>query len=129
MFKTTITIGTTAGTPKTLEAAGIGCHHPVAGSVSIADWALLTAVDCLERVGIEGATVIPCVGVWRGQVESSVRVELLHDDSPITRNRIALYVQAAHRAFAAGGLAQDAILVEQQGQARVEFITRETAIG
>lgn len=52
------------------------------------------AVSILARTlgacGIDAATFIPCVGVWRGEVESSVRVEVWADDNAIGQGSEAI---------------------------------------
>lgn len=32
--------------------------------------------ECCSTLGVDGITAIPCMGVWRGEVEESTRVEI-----------------------------------------------------
>lgn len=126
---TTITIGTNPGTTPATTITCDQCRADIDCGVDhercphnwgpsdlgqdVQDWAVDTVQDCLADY-FDGATIIPCLGIWKGDRERSVRVEITHSASVGERNALASLIKRIHRAFIAGGLPQDCILVQHQ---------------
>ena len=69
-------------------------------------WDTPTVADAVTTfLGIEAFTAFPCVGMWRGQAETSTRIEIVCDE------RTASYVEG-EVPFLAEMLQQEAIMCD-----------------
>ena len=70
------------------------------------------ATTCADVLGIDGMTVIPCLGMWCGMPEQSSRVEIVTDDPARIISRIPQLCET---------LEQDAIMCAYAGH--IDFVS------
>ena len=83
-------------------------------------WDTATIADAVSTsLGVEAFTAIPCIGMWRGQAETSTRIEIVCDESQALRIREDV-------PFLARMLEQEAIMVEVR-ETSTEFVAASVA--
>lgn len=114
MVKYTLTIGLHLGTNYELTETDKSRTPVELKEMAIAIINVSTKRGVLNRVGVEAYTLTDCVGMWQGNAEPSIKVEICHNTD--IDNEILALCNTLKRA-----IFQDCIMLQKE-QANISFI-------